>query len=229
MADRPWLSETEDRLIQRKLPPAYVQRLIDELRDHLEDIKEETMDMEVSMNARLGEPEQVAEAVAVAHDEGSFMNRHPVVRFMIFAVSPLLMMLSVQCVVMMATFFSLFGLGVVGDGVPPLGSGSQVVLHYAIALFATVIPSVLLCKAYVALANRLRVGRNWMFVCCTLVALLAGLTYCQITFSELPGEIEIGFGLGVFSVFQLVQMIIPIAFGWWLIRRLPRHCQLAST
>ena len=40
MANQPWLDEVRERLARQALPPSYIQRFMEELSDHLEDIKE---------------------------------------------------------------------------------------------------------------------------------------------------------------------------------------------
>ena len=190
------------------------------------------MDTEANVNSRLGEPEQVAEAAVLAHQHRSYSARHLFITILIFAISPLLFMLVAEVAVFMATAASLFGLGILDDNGSVIGRGSNGVWQYAIVLSITVIPAILLCTAYFFLAKRLRVGRKWVIASCTLVALIAGLTSFQIIFSDLPGEsslaIGLAIGLGVGKTAQLVQLIVPLLFGWWLIRRVPRHYQLAT-
>ena len=65
MDSQPWLDRVRERLARHVLPPSYVQRLMEELSDHLEDLKEEGM--EADAISRMGEAEQVAEAAATAN------------------------------------------------------------------------------------------------------------------------------------------------------------------
>ena len=80
MANLSWLDDVRQRLArQRVLPPSYVQRFVEELSDHLDDLKEESM--EVDAISRLGEPEQVADAAVAAYRRRSSPGRHPTVTF----------------------------------------------------------------------------------------------------------------------------------------------------
>ena len=106
MAKRPWLDEVRGRLAKHGLPPAYVQRFVQELSDHFDDLKEENMGTEVDVSSRLGEPERVAQAAVAAYRRRSFLGRHPTAAFLVFAVSPLLMLLAT-----MVTSLVLLGLG----------------------------------------------------------------------------------------------------------------------
>ena len=54
MESQPWLNRVRERLARQLLPPSYVQRFVEELSDHLEDVKEDGMDHNSS--SRLGEP-----------------------------------------------------------------------------------------------------------------------------------------------------------------------------
>ena len=88
MANLPWLDEVRKRLAEQALPPSYVQRFMEELSDHFQDVTEEIMSTEASVSSRLGEPEQVAKAVVTAYRRRSFLGRHPTAAFLVFAVSP---------------------------------------------------------------------------------------------------------------------------------------------
>ena len=89
MANPLWLDDVRERLADKRLPPKYVRRLLDELSEHLEDLKEENMSTEANAYSRLGEPEQVAQAAIITYRRHSFLGRHPVATFLVFAVSPI--------------------------------------------------------------------------------------------------------------------------------------------
>ncbi len=92
MDSQPWLGKVRQRLAEHTLPPNYVQRFMEELTDHLEDLKEEGMDR--NSFSRLGEPEQVAEAAAIVYRRRSFLGRHPAAAFLVFGVSPVVSLIA---------------------------------------------------------------------------------------------------------------------------------------
>ena len=68
MVNPPWLEELRASLASQELPQQYIERLVRELLDHHNDIKEESMNMESEKNSaaddRMGQPAQIAEAAA---------------------------------------------------------------------------------------------------------------------------------------------------------------------
>ena len=88
MDSQPWLDRVRERLARQLLPSSYVQRFMEELTDHFQDITEETMRADESVLSRLGEPDQVANAAVTAYRRRSFLGRHPALKFLVFGVSP---------------------------------------------------------------------------------------------------------------------------------------------
>ncbi len=82
-----WLDLVRQRLAKHVLPPNYVERVVEELADHLEDLKKENA--EADTYSRLGDPEQVAEAAVVTFRRRSFLGRHPTAAFLVFTISPI--------------------------------------------------------------------------------------------------------------------------------------------
>jgi hypothetical protein len=109
MANLPWLDEAQERLARYALPPTYIQRFVDELTDHLEDLKEENMSTQAAMCSRLGKPGQVAEAAVTAYRRRSFLGRHLI---LVFAISPV-----VSLIVLFLASLALIGLIEVGVGI----------------------------------------------------------------------------------------------------------------
>ena len=74
MGNQPWLDRVRERLARQALPPAYIRRFTEELSDHLEDLKEESM--ETDALSRLGEPGQLANAAVAAYRRRSRSRGH---------------------------------------------------------------------------------------------------------------------------------------------------------
>jgi hypothetical protein len=159
MGKPPWLDEVLRRLQRHALPTNYVKRFVDELSDHLEDLKEETMGTEADVSLRLGKPEQVANAAVAAFRRRSFLGRHPTAAFLVFAVSPVVLFvaLALICFLALVAVQGIFGF-----------PGQYDETHFgrvALAAFACffnvvmiAIPAVLASAFYCELANGLGLG-----------------------------------------------------------------------
>jgi hypothetical protein len=202
---------------------------MEELTDHLEDLKEKTVGSEAEAYARLGQSEQVAEAAVVAYRHRSLLGRHPVTALLVFAVSPvvsLVVLTSLTFIGLMALAVTGQRLGLIGGNGMKLGAAARATLPYALSLAVIVVPSMILSLLYCGLAARTIAGRKWMVMPSTVLAVIAAATYCQVTFSDTPGDGLISIGLGAHSLMQAAQFFVPIAFGWWFIRRQRARDQL---
>jgi hypothetical protein len=235
MASLPWLDDVAARLASLGLPLAYVQRFTEELSDHLQDLMEENMSTGSEMVARLGRPEQVADAAAVAYRERTYLGRHPAAAFLVFAVSP---------IVSLVLLAALGGAAVVAVGMlgrafgakwefaaDQSGFGMAQVLCLATVLVTIVIPSLLASVLYCKLATRLCLGRKWIIVSAAVLAVMCSLCSSCVTFSSMPGQSTLSFGLGFPPhIPQLLQLVVPVAVAWWFLRRTREQTplQLAS-
>ena len=111
MESQPWINRVRERLVRQLLPPSYVQRFVEELSDHLEDVKEDGMDHNSS--SRLGDPEQVADTAVAAYRRRSFLGRHPVAAFLVFGISPVVSLVVLFFVSMQAfAYLAGFAVGI---------------------------------------------------------------------------------------------------------------------
>jgi hypothetical protein len=76
MRNQEWLDALFARLKEQGLPSWYVERLLRELGDHLDDAETESMDANDSLD-RFGQPEQIAESAVREFRRRSFFGRHP--------------------------------------------------------------------------------------------------------------------------------------------------------
>jgi hypothetical protein len=224
MANRRWLDDVVAQLAGRGLPPAYVERFAEELSDHLQDLTEENMSMESELAARLGRPEQVAEAAAVAYRRRGYLGRHPAAAFLVFAISP---------VVSMALLIALGGIALVAIGMvcrscganmefapDQVGIGVARSLCFATTVVTIVIPSLLASILYCKLAARLGMGRKWMVVSAAVLAVMCLLCSSWMTLSNVPGKSAWTFGIGFPpNALQFVQLLVPLAVAGWFLRR----------
>src|SRR5262245_39866446 len=88
MDSRPWPEQLRQNLRQQNLPPAYIDRLIEELTDHALDTQAENKSMDAQFAfARLGNTDKIADAAGHEFRRRTFAGRHP---WIMFVVSPIL-------------------------------------------------------------------------------------------------------------------------------------------
>jgi hypothetical protein len=193
MANQPWLDRVRERLARQALPSAYIERLTEELSDHLEQLKEDGM--EANPSSRLGEPQQVVAAAAAAYRRRSFIGRHVAAAFAVFVISP----------VIVQYFLTLLGtlavLMIRGDYGLVLGRD-----HWILSPIVFVV-STFMSILYCELAVRLGVGRRWMAVCCVMLSIMSAL-------------LEFAAGSQTVTPLLPVQGAVPLAVGWWFARRM---------
>jgi hypothetical protein len=226
MANQPWLDDVRARLAQSALPPSYVQRFTEELSDHLEDLMEETMSTASDVYSRLGEPEQVARTAVSAYWKRGFLGRHPTAAFLVFAVSPIAAMIVFEAAALLfiITALNLIPEDAISHFDKKIGVVGQMMVPYILTFLTIVVPSCLLAILYCKLAKRLGIKRGWMFASCAVVSILAMCTLWSVSFSDIPGHNVLRCGLWLPttlpSLQSLCQLVIPLVFGWWYIRRI---------
>lgn len=226
MASQPWFDEVAERLTAGRVPRKYVQRFVDELADHFEDLKEETMGRGAEAYSRLGEPQHVAAAAVEAYRRGNLLARHSALKFLVFAVSPILSLIVFAIAGLFVLLAVAKGLGYVDRTGTHVGDVVKAILPDLLTAITVVIPAAGLTALYFALANRLGIGRRWTLASCLVLSVLAGLAMCDVTLSELPGQSRLtyglGLGLGAADLLRMCKALAPLALGVWLMRR-SRH------
>lgn len=211
MVTSSWLDDVRRELAKRQVDRAYRERLLEELRDHLDDIRCEernyAMSAEVwnngSISQRMGKPEVIAAAADRPHVPVRFAQRHPLITFLVTPI-PLL-------IVLWIAYFA----GAIG-----LLSGFQSHRDDAWAIrLATIIvhgvayvPAILLTSAIAWLAVRSRVKTGWWLTAAGLVALVSSMVMVTLTITPTPGTGTMQFGLGFPPVLaHWPQFVIPLA------------------
>jgi hypothetical protein len=260
MADHPSLDELRSELRRQGLPPTYIERLLAELDDHYEDLLEERStsmgaarklqtesNLDDDLQARLGEPTQLALFAAEQYHARSFWGRHPLLTFL-FGPLPLLVLGWVICVLAYWLVVVVPALAIIYAGEHWFGWSLEGVHGYdypyaqsiAIALavwYVTVFPSLvaglLLCRTY----RRNALDWRWPVAGCALLAIAAGFFSASGHISTGPSEAERGLfmlGLNVgaspswFLLTFLPKFAVALAIGLLLVKRAQRQLEIAA-
>lgn len=232
MDTRPWLERVRHECVRRRLPPFYVERLLAELTDHLQDYQEDHMSMEVqdlrSLECHLGAPHTVAASAAAEYHRARFCGRHPVLSFIVLPllVVPVLCATSAFAIVLVADL-----LGFSGDAAQQrVLSEFEFVAMSLVSRAVVLLPVALAAIGFSWLAARSAVGWRWIAAVSLLVAFLGGISMVNLA---LPGNGQQGslsFGLGVSahpSLEQILQFALPLTIGaWTIVRQWPTRSRL---
>lgn len=229
MDRRRWLERVEAELAGRGLPAGVRERLLAELRDHLDDLTEGRGEMDADWEQRMGSPGELAAAAAAAHRRSGWVRRHPLV---VFGLAPVpAMLLAVTCYVFVFPVLGYaIGAAVGADGeVPPAGFARSAadVFFYGVAF----VPFLGVAAALGWLAVRSGSPRWWAAAAVAQVAAVAGLLRVQSTWGDLPEQTQLLLAIGtpLAGWRQAAQMLLPLALGWLVLRRRrAQPCALAG-
>lgn len=228
MLHLPWTEQVEVELSRRGVPARYRRRLLAELRDHAEDLKEEgMMPTEDVLNARLGDPEILAAQAAEEYRRSRWISRHPL---LVFGLLPLPVTLLVVIATLVLIGLVAYGIGwlVAGDAVE-LPRPAVVALAYSAAWGVRFVPFVFLVVLLSRLYLRSQVSRWWLATAAAQVLVVAGSLVSSIRYSSEPGQSAwiLGFAwmpvphgdawalpfLNLLGWMQALQIAVPLAVG----------------
>lgn len=232
MATQPWLDKVQRQLAENGLPPIYIRRFMDELADHFEDLKEETMNKETNSLSQLGDPNEIASAATVAYRQRTFFGRHPIVKFLAFGVSPMFTMLltfslAFLSLLLCMEFFEYIGIDAYTTSF--FKKFDATVLKWVASTITLILPTMLLAILYCRWARRSELSKKWMLIPCGILSFLSLVMIYQVTISEIPGESTLCIGAGIgssmlyFSALRYTQMLVPLAVGLWFMRQTPKN------
>jgi hypothetical protein len=107
-------------------------------------------------------------------------------------------------------------------------------MPYVLSLLTIAVPSIVASIFYCKLGHRLGIGKKWILLACMVVAVFAAMPCCSVKLSDIPGESALRWGVlnphsithvseFIIWVFcrplQLTQFLVPLAIGWWFMRR----------
>lgn len=226
---RPWLERVAEELAGQGLPAGVRTRLLDELRDHLNDLMEGGTNVatDVEMESRMGSPEELAAGAAADYRRAAWVRRHPL---LVFGVAPV----PVVLLGMMVYLLSFAAIGYVVDAVTHDRGGLESIPRNIIVPVATgftysirFVPFLALAVVFGYLATRYRVRGWWLFAAVVQVAILAGAATAQLDRSDLPGQSQLSVGLGtpLTGWLQAIQLLLPLAIGCLFLRAMVRRAR----
>ena len=234
MPHRRWDERLDDELARRGVPARSRRRLLAELRDHAEDLREEeglTMTDDL-LDERLGRPTELAARAADDYRRSTWVARQP---FWVFGLLPL-----PAAVVLSVVGMLVWGLGFEGVGWLLADSSGEVprrtVMGIAdgMAWFVGIVPPILLAAFFSRLYLRHDVSRRWFVAAAAQVLLFAvtllsmfhssdepGQSIYKLEFAWMPLPTSDGWGLPLLREvgwMQLVQVLATVAVGALILR-----------
>jgi hypothetical protein len=212
-----WRERFRQALRDRALPRAKIDRLVEEISSHIDELIMENpgMDAQALVESRLGSPEQVAAFAKTQLSKIPLWSR-PTVTFLIFAVGPLFAVILSGLV----TILGFVSLVLVAESDVPAPSYTTVnVLAFAIDYAVRVLPLVAATWLFVYLGRRLK-RHSWSIASCCIIAVTA---LCYTTWVMPKTDWQQGsFGLNVgfqWEVDRLLRAMLPLLLATWMLMR----------
>jgi hypothetical protein len=233
MVSPAWREELKEELVRQELPPSYIERLVQELSDHFNDVMEESMSMEAEKSSlateRVGQPSRLAAAAVTEYHKRAYTRKYPVVTF---AILPVLLL-----AVLLAVLWA--GMGVaayVADEV--VGIGDLPTSHLYLRALSDGTTGVMLAPLVVIAMIFCRLARNngpnwrWPMLTTGILAIIAGMFYNTVLSSGPSNEPILSLVVGLpLTVQQWLQsMLILVIGGWccWRVRQAQAPAYSAS-
>ena len=186
------------RLVELGCPLAQVRRLVREVAEHREDLKQAAVsegmswaDAEARANAHLGDPLALAEELMAALRRSSWWGRHYVVTFGLLPLLVYPILWSLLLVLQMALEFAL-GYGWNWKKLHMVANNPVAFHHLAVAFqFMDYSAIVLVALLFCWLARRSGVSLKWMVTACTICSVVAVIMYAKLE----PHSFFLGFSM----------------------------------
>ena len=237
MDSRQWREALRVDLRRQNLPPAYIERLIEELTDHSIDLQTEnpSMDAHNALHC-LGDTQQLAIAASHEFRSRTFAGRHPWLTFVVapFAFVPVvfaaLVIGAIGLIYALSTVFD----WIMGDSLPTLTKATEATIEawcvWGFESYVRFVPFVVAAWLFCRWGQRNNM-RHWALAACSIVALFAGILVTSSTLSsgdQTRGTWVIGFALHP-NLRQFFQLAVPLVVAAWLLLRLPKIAPQSST
>jgi hypothetical protein len=227
MDSRLWRERLQAELRRQRLPGVYIDRLLDELADHLIDSQTEnaSMDAQYALD-RLGTSEQLAAVARHEFTRRTFAGRHPLLTFVFgpLACVPVLLVVITVALCLILSAIAVVYEAFTGASQPAWSPEADASFEYWFAMcfngFIRFLPFAVAAWIFCRLGRTSGMHR-WSLVACCVVALIAGL-FVSKTVAASPGEHGLWIiGLAVRpDLGQLIQILVPLAVAAWFFLRL---------
>ncbi len=207
------IEQLRRQLIKLGCPIAQIRRLVREVADHHEDLKQAELaeglseaDAEARANAQLGDPLVLAEQIMTTVRHSSWWGRHYVATF---AVLPLLVFPVLWLLFLVLELLLVFTLGFGWDSNKIHAViNNPVTVHYWLMAchfmdyLAIAVATLLFCW----LARRSAVKPRWMAISCAICSLVAVIAWARFE----PHSISVGFSLNSHLDLPWIRVAIPL-------------------
>lgn len=140
-------------------------------------------------------------------------------KFLVFALSPVASYSFLWCMAALAIAIAQPLLSASAESVAAhFGTTAQVAWLFAPLLLMFVVPTVVASLLYCKLAGRSGIGNRWMAVSCAVLAAFATAQSCATLARCYQKELFL-LWVGLIVCVSLAQFLIPLAIGWWFVRR----------
>lgn len=241
----PWLERVAEELARQGMPARVRRRLLDELRDHIDDLTEggQKMASDKDLERQMGPADELAAGAAAQYRQSSWVRRHPLLVFGMAPVPLTIGFLALYLVLSGVAGYALFALRYGPDAyesVPRDVLERVTLLHSHTVGF---VPFLALVVVFGRLAVKYRVSGWWLTAAAVQVAILGGVVASQVILSDVPGNSQfmVGFTLppwvlsnGAVNALspppwrQLAQLVLPLIVGWVFLRAARRQQAVAA-
>jgi hypothetical protein len=228
MDSRPWHERLQSDLRRQRLPAYYIDRLVEELAEHVTDLQKEktSMDAHEALH-KLGTTEHLAAIARQEFRRRTFAGRHPVLTFVVGPIAfvpGIFLSLLFGPFIVLSTIDILFGFLMGNELFRPVEESSTLCPVWVAKCFHEFfrfVPFAASAFAFGLWGRRCEMHR-WAMLACGIVAVMAGILVSQIKpFGE--GSAEWIFGVALKLDFsQFLQVLVPLAIGGWLLVGLPQ-------
>ena len=216
------------RLVELGCPMKQVRRLVREVADHREDLKQTAVaeglsgaDAEARANALLGDPLALAEQLMTALRRSTWWGRHYVVTF---SLLPLLVYPVLWALLLLVAMLLEFGLGYRWDAKKiEVAVNNPVTFHHLATAFQWMDYAAIALVAlfFCWLARRSAVSFKWMLTACAVCSAIAVITWGKIE----PHSFSLGFSMNSHLHMPWFRGVIPflVAVAMYVFQRRTRR------
>jgi hypothetical protein len=218
-------------LLQEGLPLAYVERAIQELVDHAEDIEMESIpddippsDRTATLEARLGSSQELVSHLAHTYRTHTFAGRHSLTWSMVIPILAIGFSILGLCLIGITSMYIVYE--VLGYNVTDIRA--NITIGYLIHGSFSILP-VLVAIVIGRQSINSGLKSRWLWLSCTLLAVLFSLMFILLRFPQAgPGSGYFSIGFQTHPNIMILIQILLVALFYDLKRYKDRHVKVTS-